>query len=68
MRKYARGSKSRCDRLECGKGELFSLRVYSKALRLTVRLVVWYPDGRVNGWQLYFSTNEEDAGIDVLDM
>ncbi len=44
------------------------LKVYSKALRRTVRLVVWYPDGRMNGWQLYFSTNEEDAGIDVLDM
>ncbi len=59
---------SRCDRLECDKGELFSLKAYSKALRRAVRLAVWYPDGRMNGWQLYFSTNEEDAGIDVLDI
>ena len=56
-------------------GELFrkknkegGLRVYAKALKRYVSLVVWCPmDRRTDKWQLYFSTDDSMNGREVLD-
>lgn len=59
---------TRCTEYKVNKGKLYGLKAYSKALKRFVSLAVWYPmDGRTDKWQLYFSTNEIQNALDVLD-
>ena len=59
---------SRCKEYEVDKGKLYGLRVYAKALKRFVSLAIWYPmDGRMDKWQLYFSTDDSMDGREVLD-
>lgn len=59
---------SRCERLDIDKGHLHSFKAYSKPLKRTVRLVVWYPDDGGARWRLYFSTDAGMSGKDVIDI
>ena len=59
---------SRCEQLDIDKGRLFSLKAYSKPLKKTIKLVVWYPDDGSAKWQLYFSTDADMLGKDVIDI
>ena len=59
---------SRCERIDIDKGCLYSLKAYSKPLKRTVKLVVWYPDDGSARWQLYFSTDADMSGKDVIDI
>lgn len=59
---------TKCTEYKVNKGKLYGLKAYSKALKRFVGLAVWYPmDGRTDKWQLYFSTNEIQNALDVLD-
>ncbi len=59
---------SRCEQHEADKGLLYSMKAYSKSLKRMVKLVIWYPDESMKRWQLYFSTDAEASGKDVLDI
>ena len=59
---------SRCEQHEADKGVLYSMKAYSKSLKRMVKLVIWYPDESMKRWQLYFSTDAEVSGKDVLDI
>lgn len=50
------------------KGKHYSLKAYSKALKRMVKLVVWYPEDGSARWQLYFCTNCEMTGKDIIDI
>lgn len=59
---------SRCTECEVDNGKLYGLKAYSKALKRMVSLAVWYPDGdRTDKWQLYFSTDQTQSALDVLE-
>ena len=59
---------TRCKEYGVNKGKLYGLRVYAKALKRYVSLVVWCPmDRRTDKWQLYFSTDDSMNGREVLD-
>ena len=59
---------SRCKELDVDKGRAFSLAVYARSLKMWVSLVVWYPDGDLTkGWKLYFSTDVNMSGKDVIE-
>ena len=59
---------TRCTEYKVDKGRLYGLKAYSKALKRSVILAVWYPmDGRTDKWQLYFSTDEMQDAKEVLD-
>ncbi len=59
---------SRCEQHEADKGLLYSMKAYSKSLKQMVKLVVWYQDEAMKHWQLYFSTDTDASGKDVLDI
>ncbi len=59
---------SRCEQHEADKGLLYSMKAYSKPLKRMVKLVIWYPDESMKHWQLYFSTDTQASGKDVLDI
>ena len=59
---------SRCEKLIVDKGDLYCLKAYSKSLKRFVKLVVWYPNDGKSNRQLYFSTNVDEKGNDVLDI
>lgn len=59
---------SRCTEYEADKGKLYGLKAWSKALRRMVSLAVWYPDeDSTDKWQLYFSTDQNQSALDVLE-
>ena len=59
---------SRCRELKVDKGRAFSIVAYAKALKRKVSLVAWYPEGDLTkGWKLYFSTDTDMSGKDVID-
>ena len=59
---------TRCKKYKVNKGKLYGLRVYAKAFKRYASLAVWYPmDGRIDKWQLYFSTDDSMDGREVLD-
>ena len=61
-------SKSTCTEHEVDKGKLYGLKAWSKALKRMVSLAVWYPDeDRTDKWQLYFSTDQNQSTLDVLE-
>ena len=65
---FSRLDTSRCKEHEAGKGKLYGLEAWSKALKRMVSLAVWYPDdGRTDKWQLYFSTDRTQSAVDVLE-
>lgn len=65
---FSRLDTSRCTEHEAGKGKLYGLEAWSKALKRMVSLAVWYPDdGRTDKWQLYFSTDRTQSAVDVLE-
>ena len=65
---FSRLDTSRCTEYEVDNGKLYGLKAYSKALRRMVSLAVWYPDGNRDGrWQLYFSTDQTQSAVDVLE-
>ena len=65
---FSRLDTSRCTEHEVDKGKLYGLKAWSKALKRMVSLVVWYPDeGRTDKWQLYFSTDQSQSTLDVLE-
>lgn len=59
---------SRCEQLDIDKGRLYSLEAYSRPLKRTVKLAVWYPGDGSAKWQLYFSTDADMSGKDVIDI
>ena len=59
---------SRCETHSTDKGKLYSLKAYAKSLKRMVKLVVWYPEDGSARWQLYFSTNAEMQGKDIIDI
>ena len=59
---------SKCEQHNVDKGSLYSLKAYSKALKKTIKLVIWYTDETKSRHQLYFSTNEDEKGNNVLDI
>lgn len=60
---------SRCVEHQIDKGKLYSLKAYSKPLKRYVTLAVWYPDeNNMCKWQLYFATDSEMGGKDVIDI
>ena len=59
---------SRCEQLDIDKGCLYSLKAYSRPLKRTVKLAVWYPGDGSAKWQLYFSTDADMSGKDVIDI
>lgn len=59
---------TRCEEHDSDKGKLYSLKAYSKALKRMVKLVVWYPEDGSARWQLYFCTNCEMTGKDIIDI
>ena len=65
---FANLDTSRCEQHEVDKGLLYSMKAYSKSLKRMVKLVIWYPDESMKRWQLYFSTDAEASGKDVLDI
>lgn len=65
---FSRLDTSRCTEHEVDKGKLYGLKAWSKALKRMVSLAVWYPDeGRTDKWQLYFSTDQSQSTLDVLE-
>lgn len=59
---------SRCIEHKVDKGKLYGLKAYSKALKRKVTLAAWYPDENcADKWQLYFSTDQTQSAIDVLE-
>ena len=65
---FSRLDTSRCTEHEVDKGKLYGLKVWSKALKRMVSLAVWYPDeDRTDKWQLYFSTDQNQSTLDVLE-
>ena len=65
---FSRLDTSRCTEYEVDNGKLYGLKAYSKALKRMVSLAVWYPDGdRTDKWQLYFSTDQTQSALDVLE-
>ncbi len=65
---FANLDTSRCEQHEADKGLLYSMKAYSKSLKRMVKLVIWYPDETMKRWQLYFSTDVQSSGKDVLDI
>ena len=65
---FSRLDTSRCTEHEVDKGKLYGLKAWSKALKRMVSLAVWYPDeDRTDKWQLYFSTDQNQSTLDVLE-
>ena len=59
---------SRCEEIEVDKGRLIGLKAYSKSLKRSIKVVVWYPDEEdTTKWQIYFSTDESMSTKDVID-
>ena len=59
---------TRCVELRVDKGRLFGLKAYSKALKRTIKVAVWYPDAdSMDKWQVYFSTDEDMTTCDVIN-
>jgi hypothetical protein len=58
--------KSRVQKIDIDKGELYTLIAWSKSLKQKVRLVIWYSkDGKKP--KLFFSTNPDMSGKDVIE-
>jgi hypothetical protein len=58
--------KSRVQKIDIDKGELYTLIAWSKSLKQNVRLVIWYSkDGKKP--KLFFSTNPNMSGKDVIE-
>lgn len=59
---------SRCTEHKVDKGKLYGLKAWSKAMRRMISLAVWYPEeNSTDKWQLYFSTDQNQSAIDVLE-
>lgn len=59
---------SRCEEIEVDKGRLIGLKAYSKSLKRSIKVVVWYPDEEdTTKWQIYFSTDDSMSTKDVID-
>lgn len=59
---------TRCTEYKVNKGKLYGLRAYAKALKRYVTQSVWYPmDGKIDKWQLYFSTDDSQDARQVLN-
>ena len=59
---------TRCVELRVDKGRLFGVKAYSKALKRTIKVAVWYPDDEtMDKWQVYFSTDEDMTTNDVIN-
>ena len=41
---FAKLDLSRCEEIEVDKGRLIDLKAYSKSLKRSIRVVVWYPN------------------------
>ena len=65
---FANLDATRCVELHVDKGRLFGLKAYSKALKRTIKVAIWYPDADSMGkWQIYFSTDETMTTHDVIN-
>lgn len=65
---FSRLDTSRCTEHEVDKGKLYGLKAWSKSLKRTISLAVWYPDAdKDDKWQLYFSTDQTQSAVDVLE-
>ena len=50
---------SRCEEIEVDKGRLIGLKAYSKSLKRSIKVVVWYPDEEdTTKWQITSSTDD----------
>ena len=59
---------TRCVELQVDKGRLFGLKAYSKSLKRFIKVAIWYPiEGRMDKWQIYFSTDESMTTQDVIN-
>ena len=59
---------SRCEEIEVDKGRLIGLKAYSKSLKRSIKVVVWYPNEEdTTKWQIYFSSNDSMSTKDVID-
>lgn len=59
---------TRCVELHVDNGRLFGLKAYSKSLKRFIKVAIWYPiEGRMDKWQIYFSTDESMTTRDVID-
>ena len=52
--------------LDIDMGNLYTMIAYSKSLKQTVRIVIWYSKNKKTR-KIYFSTNENMSGKDVLE-
>ena len=65
---FANLDPTRCVELHVDNGRLFGLKAYSKSLKRFIKVAIWYPiDGRMDKWQIYFSTDESMTTRDVID-
>lgn len=65
---FSRLDTSRCTEHEVDKGKLYGLKAWSKSLKRMISLAVWYPDAdKDDKWQLYFSTDQTQSTVDVLE-
>ena len=50
------------------KGRLIGLKAYSKSLKRSIKVVVWYHDEEdTTKWQIHFSTDDSMSTKDVID-
>ena len=65
---FANLDPTRCVELHVDNGHLFGLRAYSKSLKRFIKVAIWYPiEGRMDKWQIYFSTDESMTARDVIN-
>ena len=65
---FANLDPTRCVELHVDNGRLFGLKAYSKSLKRFIKVAIWYPiEGRMDKWQIYFSTDESMTTHDVID-
>ena len=65
---FANLDPTRCVELHVDNGRLFGLKAYSKSLKRFIKVAIWYPiEGRMDKWQIYFSTDESMTTRDVID-
>ena len=65
---FANLDPTRCVEVHVDNGRLFGLKAYSKSLKRFIKVAIWYPiEGRMDKWQIYFSTDESMTTHDVID-
>ena len=59
---------SRCEEVEVDTGRLFGLKAYSKSLKRSIKVAVWYPNEEdMTKWQIYFSTDDSMSAKNVIN-